>query len=208
MSESQTKSKRKATGRRSMEDRIRSHILNSSDLQTKSKHGGRRPGAGRKPDPLSIRSLLRSESGEHIYGLSKYEIEVRSYVDKHAHPLVRILAHSPDKDYVGEDDYKNYTRFTPTIISEHNAYRIAHDLWEKQIKLLVKYHRPTIEKFIRQYGNDDHWLSVKAIAKARESLQGYGFEFPEPLEPRPLDRSSLPAELVSKMTAAENEGVA
>src|SRR5260221_116551 len=93
-------------------------ILNTSEIQTKSSHGGRRIGAGRKPDPNSIRGTLkkategraRGEKWKHSF--TKWEIERDNYIANHGHPLLSFLSVFPSESH--------------PFITRHAAYALAH----------------------------------------------------------------------------------
>ena len=100
--------------------------MNTSKPQTKSKRGGRRPGAGRKPDPDSIRQQLaeaRANGYNHSY--TKWEVERDSYVCKHGTNLLCSLA-----------TYTN--KIKKPILSPYARYRIAHFPKKDQAKWLSR----------------------------------------------------------------------
>jgi hypothetical protein len=59
--------------------------LNLSALQTKSRWGGKRTGAGRKRGPNSIRSKLAHNS------YTRFQTHVRDYVEKHGSSSLNLL---------------------------------------------------------------------------------------------------------------------
>jgi hypothetical protein len=100
--------------------------LNTAKNQTKSKRGGRRPGAGRKPNPDSIRQYLaeaRANNYNHSY--TKWEVEREVYIAEHGTALVTLLT-----------IYRN--KIKRPILSRYAAYRIAHFPKEDQALWLAR----------------------------------------------------------------------
>lgn len=93
-----------------------------SDTQTQSKRGGRRKGAGRKPDPNSIRqTLAKARANNYRHSFTKWEVECDAYINKHGTWLLFSLMSFHDK--LGRP-----------LISPHAAYKIAHFPKKEQAK--------------------------------------------------------------------------
>jgi len=148
-----------------------------SKLQTKSKRGGRRPGAGRKADSHSIRGSLKQatdgrERGENwTHSFTKWEIERDSYISNHAHRLIIFL--SLIEDGSGRPNHP--------VLSRHAAYQIAHLDKSIQPKILLMTHANKLQRLYEMHGDSPHdvtqfWARVCGYLLEHEQV-------PEELKP-------------------------
>jgi hypothetical protein len=123
--------------------------MNTSKLPTNSKWGGRRPGAGRKPDLDSIRGTLRQATEGRARGkkwthsFTKWEVECDNYLSEHAHVLVIWLS-------MADDGTGSVLR---TLLSRHAAYQIAHLEKSVQPDVLLLAYPNKLQKACELHGN-------------------------------------------------------
>lgn len=126
-------------------------ILNTSEVQTKSSHGGRRVGAGRKPDPNSIRGTLkqavegRARGENWTHSFTKWEVERDNYISNHAHSLVSFLSMFPDAAH--------------PFVTRHAAYALAHAEKSQQLYLLHLTHPHKLFEAYELGKDSDHEIT-------------------------------------------------
>jgi hypothetical protein len=126
--------------------------LITSDIRTKSRHGGKRAGAGRPREYESIRSVFESQAQhaldypeKHTTGeyATRWELARDTYIHRNAIRAVGLLRVFHD------ESLKDYAiRF----LTGHQAYRIAHESEEEQREILKRDYRHTLLKAVEQYG--------------------------------------------------------
>jgi hypothetical protein len=149
--------------------------LNALDSLTdsKSKRGGKRPGAGRPAEQFSVRSIAKGtfEEGSLTAEETHYKAWRGWYVFRKAHPLIYRLSTLDNKDArpLVIDVYDSAT--LPPLLGPHQALQLARIFsHEHQIEVLLLKHRAVLERFVDQYGNYECWEELVGLAKSL--LQG------------------------------------
>lgn len=141
----------------------RQEDLKSLEPLTKSTHGGRRAGAGRPRERLSVRASSGVYGSETAEGsnLSYYQAWRFQHIIRHAHEFISHLTIVPD--YLARplyyEDGKNPVY--PPLLSPHLALQLCGKRWircrrrrltpERQLKELMRKHRGVVQQFVEQY---------------------------------------------------------
>ena len=141
--------------------------LKSLEGLTKSKRGGKRPGAGRPKGRYSVRACAGVYGHEAAEGLneSHYTAWRSKHINEHAHEFIRHLNRVDDLNarvrYYEDGKYPIY----PPLLSDHQALQLCRSELtikgrrrltpDQQLKELLRRHRDVVERYYEQCFNGD-----------------------------------------------------